>query len=128
MRRRADSFRLALEIETYRHCAHVGPESDDMLKYRPAEELERWKGRDPVLALRRRLAAADEANLARHEAEVESEISIALAAAKRAPFPDFSAMMSSNWSGEYAPAARRFISRTAADFESGQSEARLGPF
>jgi TPP-dependent pyruvate/acetoin dehydrogenase alpha subunit len=118
-----------IEIETYRHCAHVGPDSDDALKYRPAEELARWKARDPVVMLRKRLAeAGGTGEIARLEAEVEAQIKAAVETAKRAKFPDFQAMLASNWSGEYAAVAARFISGTAATFEGGQSEARLGPF
>lgn len=118
-----------LEIETYRHCAHVGPGSDDDLKYRPAEEIARWKARDPVVLLRKRLLdAGAAAEIARLEAEVEAQIKAAVETAKRASFPDFQTMLASNWSGEYASVAARFISRTAAGFEGAQSEARPGPF
>jgi pyruvate dehydrogenase E1 component alpha subunit len=118
-----------VEIETYRHCAHVGPHSDDALQYRSAEEIARWKTRDPVLTLRRRLAdAGDGAALARLESEVEAQIAAAVATAKSARFPDYAAMLASNWSGEYAAVAAGFITGPAATFEGGQSEARLGPF
>lgn len=126
---RAGSGPRFIEIETYRHCAHVGPQSDDSLQYRPAEELERWKARDPVHMLRARLAkAGGESDLKRLEAEAEAQVHAAIAAAKRAPFPDFKAMLASNWSGEYAAVADRFIADTAASFEGRQSEARPGPF
>ncbi len=118
-----------LEIETYRHCAHVGPKSDDELNYRRAGELDQWKKRDPVLMLRERLAGAGGTNeIAREEAAAEAQINAAIAAAKRAEFPDFLKMISSNWSGEYAAVATRFISDTTASFEGGQSDARPGPF
>jgi pyruvate dehydrogenase E1 component alpha subunit len=118
-----------VEIETYRHCAHVGPQSDDSLQYRAADEVERWKARDPVVLLRGRLAKElGSAELARMESEAEAQVRAAIAAAKRAPFPDFEAMLASNWSGEYSAVARRFIAETTAGFEGGQSEARLGPF
>jgi TPP-dependent pyruvate/acetoin dehydrogenase alpha subunit len=114
-----------LEIETYRHCAHVGPQSDDSMNYRPKGELERWLARDPVMALRKRVPEAERKPL---EAEIETRIAAALAAAKRAPFPDYARMLASNASGEYGAAARTFITQSPAAFEGGQAEARLGPF
>jgi TPP-dependent pyruvate/acetoin dehydrogenase alpha subunit len=79
--------------------------------------------------LRSRLAkTGEEAHLKRLEAEAEAQVHAAVAAAKRAPFPDFKAMLATNWSGEYAAVADRFIADTAASFEGRQSEARPGPF
>ena len=118
-----------LEIETYRHCAHVGPKGDDELKYRPPGEIEEWKKRDPVTLMRQQLAAADpKGSLATIEAEVEAQVNAAIDAAKRADFPDYQKMLTTNWSGEYAPVASRFTVDTAASFEGGQSDARPGPF
>lgn len=117
-----------LEIETYRHCAHVGPKGDDELKYRPPGEIEEWKKRDPVTLMRQKLAAADpKGSLAGIEAEVEKQVAGSIAAAKAAEFPDYRKMLASNWSGEYAAAAR-FTTETSASFEGGQSDARPGPF
>ena len=51
-----------VEIDTYRFCGHVGPENDDWLAYRPAEEIATWRQRDPLPALRgevQRLGTSD---------------------------------------------------------------------
>ena len=118
-----------VEIETYRLCGHVGPGDDAGLGYRSREEIELWKRRDPVVALRGQLAKALEpVELKSVEAEIDAEISAAVAAAKRADFADFSTIIESNWSGEYGPAVRRFTHRPIFTFEGGQPEARLGPF
>jgi pyruvate dehydrogenase E1 component alpha subunit len=117
-----------IEIATYRHCAHVGPDSDDGLKYRPAAELDQWKKRDPVVLMRERLAKAGAADLAKLEADAESQVRAAIERAKSAAFPDFGRMLASNWSGEYAAVAANFISGGGARFESGQRDALPGPF
>jgi TPP-dependent pyruvate/acetoin dehydrogenase alpha subunit len=118
-----------VEIETYRFCGHVGPGDDEALGYRSRDEIEGWKARDPVLSLRRRLVTAfDPVELQNQEAEIEAQIATAIAAAKRAEFADFSTIMSSNWSGEYARCVNRFVHSPILTFEGGQPEARLGPF
>jgi TPP-dependent pyruvate/acetoin dehydrogenase alpha subunit len=118
-----------VEIETYRLCGHVGPGDDEGLGYRSRQEIEAWKARDPVVALRRRLAQSLEpVDLQTLEAEVEARILAAVAAAKRAEFADFSTTLDTNWSGEYASAVDRFVHAPTLTFEGGQPEARLGPF
>jgi pyruvate dehydrogenase E1 component alpha subunit len=118
-----------VEIETYRLCGHVGPGDDDALGYRSREELERWKLRDPVAALRAQLtrSLAPE-HLKAQEAEIDAHIEAAVAAAKRADFVDFRTIMDCNWSGEYSPNIDRFVHSPTLTFEGGQAEARLGPF
>ncbi|MFL5069460.1 MAG: thiamine pyrophosphate-dependent dehydrogenase E1 component subunit alpha [Xanthobacteraceae bacterium] len=118
-----------IEIETYRFCGHVGPGTDESMGYRSADEVERWKARDPVLAMRKQLAGAlDRDELERLEREVDTEVHAAIAAAKRADFADIRAILANNWSGEYASVVDRFTSDVRPIFKGGQSEARPGPF
>jgi TPP-dependent pyruvate/acetoin dehydrogenase alpha subunit len=118
-----------VEIETYRFCAHVGPGDDDGLGYRSREEIDLWRARDPVVTLRALLAATiDAAELDALEAAIDGEIDGAVAAAKRAGFADYSAVIGSNLSGEYASVVTRFVHSATSTFEGGQPEARLGPF
>jgi TPP-dependent pyruvate/acetoin dehydrogenase alpha subunit len=118
-----------LEIETYRFCGHVGPGDDDGLGYRSRQEIDRWRARDPVVALRGLLASTmDRDELEALEAAIDAEIDGAVVAAKRADFADFAAILGSNWSGEYAPVVERFVHSATLAFEGGQPEARLGPF
>jgi TPP-dependent pyruvate/acetoin dehydrogenase alpha subunit len=80
------SFILA---DTYRWREHCGPNYDNALGYRTSEEFEGWKGRDPLLELRRRVGAAlsdASANDLRHK--IAEEIGAAFAFAEAAPFPD----------------------------------------
>lgn len=39
---------VLLELHTYRYLEHCGPNSDDHLNYRPAEELTFWQANDPL--------------------------------------------------------------------------------
>lgn len=79
-----------LEFSTYRYLEHCGPQTDDHLNYRPAEEVEHWKARCPVKLEQARLlkeGALSEEELARIVATVEREIHEAFEAAEAAPFP-----------------------------------------
>jgi len=44
-----------LECYTYRWSAHVGPESDDAIGYRPASELASWKANCPIALFEEKL-------------------------------------------------------------------------
>jgi 2-oxoisovalerate dehydrogenase E1 component alpha subunit len=75
-----------VECVTYRIEGHST--SDDPRAYRPAELVEPWKKKDPILRLRRYLArrrAIDETADARIRDEVREEIQRALAAAEAFP-------------------------------------------
>lgn len=118
-----------IEIETYRFCGHVGPGTDEGMGYRSADEMEHWKGRDPVPAMRAQLAGSpDGKDLDLLEGEIESRIRAAIAAAKRADFADIRTILANNWSGEYSGVVDRFTSGIKPIFQGGQSEARPGPF
>ena len=73
---------LFLELETYRFRAHSMFDPD---RYRPKPEIEAWKQRDPITALRARAEAAgdlDAAGYADLEAQVAAEIEDAVAFAE----------------------------------------------
>ena len=77
-----------LEMKTYRYRGHS---RSDPAKYRPAGELEFWRGRDPILILSRRMQAqgmlsADEQS--RITAEIQQQIDCAAQEALRAPTLD----------------------------------------
>jgi len=79
-----------IEAVTYRHLAHNEGEEVFSGVYRPPEEVEAWKARDPVVALRRRLeheldvAAGDLDALEQGERE---RIELAVKAAEASAFP-----------------------------------------
>jgi acetoin:2,6-dichlorophenolindophenol oxidoreductase subunit alpha len=86
-RARAGDGPTLLECQTYRHYGHS---KSDPAKYRPAEEVERWKARDPLPIARARLVAGGvpEAALDDAERETRGELDAAVAAALAAPYPD----------------------------------------
>jgi TPP-dependent pyruvate/acetoin dehydrogenase alpha subunit len=119
-----------VEIETYRYCGHVGPENDDWLAYRTAEESAAWRERDPVPALRAeaRQLGVVETKLNECEASIECEIEDAFAAARRDAFPEFHWSLDQTWSNDYAPIVKEFVHGGAAGFDSRQAETRLKPY
>lgn len=75
-----------IEALTYRHHGHSRA---DPAKYRPAEEVEEWMGRDPLPNYRKQLKAAGikEAELKKIEANTEAMIDAATEEAKNSPPP-----------------------------------------
>jgi TPP-dependent pyruvate/acetoin dehydrogenase alpha subunit len=95
---RAGKGPYCIEITTYRYCGHVGPGEDEGMGYRSAEEVKQWKARDPVVALRRELAASVDPNqLERLELGIDAEVHSAIAAAKRADWANFDDIVAMNW-------------------------------
>jgi pyruvate dehydrogenase E1 component alpha subunit len=78
-----------IEALTYRYGAHTT--SDDPTRYRPADEAEEWKRRDPITSLGRQLRQwglwSDEQEAALAE-RVEQRISEAIARMEAAPPPN----------------------------------------
>jgi acetoin:2,6-dichlorophenolindophenol oxidoreductase subunit alpha len=76
-----------LECQTYRHYGHS---KSDPATYRPPEEVERWKARDPLEIARRRLREAGVADdeIDGVEASTRRELDAAIEAALAAPYPD----------------------------------------
>jgi pyruvate dehydrogenase E1 component alpha subunit len=73
---------LFLELKTYRFRAHSMFDPD---RYRPKEEVEEWKGHDPISAVRTALTAGGQltdADLETLEAEVTTELDDAVAYAE----------------------------------------------
>lgn len=92
--RRGDGPTL-LECKTYRFYDHVGVRGMG-LSYRTDEEVARWKQRDPILLLEKRLAEqkilSPEAARAVHE-EVTREVQKGVAFAESSPLPEPSALL-----------------------------------
>jgi TPP-dependent pyruvate/acetoin dehydrogenase alpha subunit len=78
-----------IEADTYRWREHCGPNYDNTLGYRTPEEFEAWKGRDPLLELRRRAGPAlTDASVQDLQRTIAQEVADAFAFAEAAPFPD----------------------------------------
>jgi TPP-dependent pyruvate/acetoin dehydrogenase alpha subunit len=75
-----------VEARTYRFCGHM---TGDSYPYRPKDEVEDWRRRDPISTARATLVDAEgEARLDALAAEVEAEVRNAEAAALASPPPD----------------------------------------
>jgi acetoin:2,6-dichlorophenolindophenol oxidoreductase subunit alpha len=94
--RRGDGPSL-IEALTYRHGGHS---RGDPGKYRPDDEVAEWLARDPIPALRSRLAAdgVDPARLDDIDRVVLAEVDAATDAARAAPDPGPEALLTQVWS------------------------------
>ncbi len=89
-RARAGGGPQFLEFDTYRWREHCGPNFDDELNYRSAEEIATGKERCPILRVRRRLVneyAVDKTALDEMEQEITREIDAAFRFALESPAP-----------------------------------------
>ena len=86
-RARAAEGPTVIEALTYRHYGHS---RSDPAKYRPADEVERWMQRDPLLVARQRLTSlgVDADDIDTTDDRVARVINAAVREAKDAPFPD----------------------------------------
>jgi pyruvate dehydrogenase E1 component alpha subunit len=85
-----------LEARTYRHFGHS---RTDPAKYRPADEVEQWLQRDPLVVAQGRLASAGvspEAVTAAAD-RAAAAVAAAVAEAKAAPLPDPQAAFTDVW-------------------------------
>ena len=86
-RARAGEGPTFLEIRTYRYKGHS---MSDPAKYRTKEELEEYKGRDPLLATKAAIVEnkyADDAWFAEVEAEVKKVVDDSVKFAEESPYP-----------------------------------------
>ncbi|PRD51312.1 pyruvate dehydrogenase (acetyl-transferring) E1 component subunit alpha [Sphingobacterium gobiense] len=91
-RARAGEGPTFLEIRTYRYKGHS---MSDPAKYRTKEELEEYKGKDPLITTKAAIMEnkyADEAWFKEVEAEVKKVIDEAVKFAEESPYPDPSAI------------------------------------
>ena len=86
-RARAGDGPTVVEALTYRHYGHSRA---DPAKYRPADEVEHWMQRDPLLVARERLTSlgVDPADIDAADARVGQVVEAAVQEAKDAPYPD----------------------------------------
>jgi pyruvate dehydrogenase E1 component alpha subunit len=78
-----------LELATYRHREHCGPNFDDDLGYRAPEEASEWLSRDPLeLSRTRLLPEVGAERLEAMAAELAAEVEEGFRYAKQSPMPD----------------------------------------
>ncbi len=79
-----------LEFNTYRWLEHCGPGYDNDIGYRTDEEFQKWKRKDPLEVLEKRikvLSSGCEDFKETERKKFQSEVSEAISCAKEAPFP-----------------------------------------
>lgn len=122
---------LFVEVETYRFCAHVGPDSDDGLAYRSDEEINAALENDPLENLKTTILAngrsADE--ISSLEQAIDRDVASAIEKARAAPFPT-AALMHAAASADSASNVLDGLPDYSgvAAFQAGQEEARLEPY
>jgi TPP-dependent pyruvate/acetoin dehydrogenase alpha subunit len=95
-RARAGGGPTIIEALTYRHYGHSRA---DPAKYRPADEVERWLQRDPLLVARERLASlgVSAADIDAADARAAEVVRAAIQEAKDAPYPDPATALTDVW-------------------------------
>jgi acetoin:2,6-dichlorophenolindophenol oxidoreductase subunit alpha len=95
-RARAGDGPTVIEALTYRQYGHSRA---DPAKYRPADEVERWMQRDPLLVARDRLTnlGVDAADIDAADVRVTKVVEAAVQEAKDAPAPDPSTAFTDVW-------------------------------
>lgn len=77
-----------LEFFTYRWLEHCGPNFDNHIGYRSVKEFEKWKKKDPILKLKKKIKRKFHNSLEKIEKEVNKEIMKAFDFAEKSPFPN----------------------------------------
>jgi acetoin:2,6-dichlorophenolindophenol oxidoreductase subunit alpha len=95
-RARAGDGPTIIEALTYRHYGHSRA---DPAKYRPADEVERWMQRDPLLVARERLTSlgVDETDIDAADARSAEIVKAAIQEAKDAPPPEPATALTDVW-------------------------------
>jgi len=116
-----------IEAYTYRWSGHYGPESDDLVGYREASELEAWKRNSPISLLEeamraQSLIAPDE--MESLEQEVASEIDRCFKFAKSSPFPTLPDWSTLNCSSASPLADQLLAELELTDFDAQQQSSQ----
>jgi acetoin:2,6-dichlorophenolindophenol oxidoreductase subunit alpha len=95
-RARAGDGPTIIEALTYRHYGHSRA---DPAKYRPADEVEHWMQRDPLLVAREKLTSleVDQADIDAADARAGEIVREAIQEAKDAPYPDAATALTDVW-------------------------------
>jgi len=95
-RARAGDGPTIIEALTYRHYGHS---RSDPAKYRPADEVEHWMQRDPLLVAREKLTGlgVDQADIDAADARAGEIVKGAIQEAKDAPYPDAATALTDVW-------------------------------
>lgn len=80
-----------IELDTFRHLEHCGPNEDDYLNYRDAKEIKIWTKKDPIKNYQKKLL--NEKIISNQDLEnilkkIHKEINQAFTFAKNSPYPN----------------------------------------
>jgi TPP-dependent pyruvate/acetoin dehydrogenase alpha subunit len=112
-----------VEAYTYRWSGHYGPESDDLVGYRDAAEVQAWKQNCPIVLIEEAMQAAnliDEAGRENFNVETKAEIDRCFDHAKSSPFPDVPNWQALNLSSESPLADKLLAELESANFDAHQ--------
>ena len=87
---RAERKPVFIEYDTYRWLEHCGPNDDDLLGYRPAGELSKWKREDSISKLENILVSiygVSSSSIKEIQNKISGEVSLAFNQAKIDEFP-----------------------------------------
>jgi pyruvate dehydrogenase E1 component alpha subunit len=79
-----------IEVSTYRHLEHCGPNNDDNLNYRPAKEINYWIKNDPLKKLEKHIIKKKYSSILKIEKikmKIKEEITKAFKFAEKSPLP-----------------------------------------
>jgi pyruvate dehydrogenase E1 component alpha subunit len=92
---------MLIEMKTYRYRGHS---MSDPAKYRTREELEKYKGKDPIANLKiymQEHASATDEEIGVIDARIEEIVNASVEFAETSPYPDPSALYEEVYVGEY---------------------------
>jgi pyruvate dehydrogenase E1 component alpha subunit len=94
-RARAGTGPMLIEAKTYRYCEHSEPMTPTRSCYRPQEEIDAWRVRDPIalfVAQLRENARLSDQERQRLQKAVQAEVDAAVEFAQRSPNPEPAAL------------------------------------
>ncbi len=76
-----------IEFTTYRWLEHCGPNYDNKIGYRSENEFLKWRKKDPLNILKKKIPKSDLKKILKIESQIKKEIKLAFNYAERSPFP-----------------------------------------
>ncbi|MDC3232415.1 thiamine pyrophosphate-dependent dehydrogenase E1 component subunit alpha [Prochlorococcus sp. AH-716-A09] len=77
-----------IEFQTYRTLEHCGPNLDNDLGYRNEKEINKWKNKDPIEFIKRKLSSKNIIKYEKYNEELDAEIEQSFLFAKQSKAPN----------------------------------------
>lgn len=87
---RSDSRPFLIQLDTYRHLEHCGPNYDDNLEYRDTKEVVRWLKKDPINSMMNKMKKENlitNKDISIFKKRIDKELDNAFDFAKKSKFP-----------------------------------------